>query len=84
MEAVSSSETSVNICQFTRRRNIPEAVFLKTHYFISQKKMSALCSFQSRYGTYDGSSGNDDLMFSLDSTPALQGVLSDGLICSVM
>ncbi|XP_021916084.1 uncharacterized protein LOC110828070 [Zootermopsis nevadensis] len=39
---------------------------------------------QSRYGTYDDSNGNNDLMFSLDSTPALQGVLSDGLICSVM
>jgi hypothetical protein len=40
--------------------------------------------FQSRYGTYDDSNGNNDLMFSLDSTPALQGVLSDGLLCSVM
>ncbi|PNF22901.1 hypothetical protein B7P43_G14145 [Cryptotermes secundus] len=39
---------------------------------------------QSRYGTYDDSNGNNDLMFSLDSTPALQGVLSDGLLCSVM
>ncbi|PSN35067.1 hypothetical protein C0J52_22669 [Blattella germanica] len=39
---------------------------------------------KSRYGTYNDSNGNNDLMFSLDSTPAIQGVLSDGLLCSVM
>jgi hypothetical protein len=43
-----------------------------------------MCFFQSRYGTYDDSNSNDDLMVSLDSTMAMQGILGDGLVCSVM